>query len=485
MAGIALEHSTGGPPQKRVSLRAKATLTFVAVAAYALAVFVYVEFERRAVIANVAGLDQMHVTEEALTRAALSASDAMFLVNRSVARSAEVSAGMVQELAFAMEELRRALSPLLTERPELGSRLAGLESAVRAFRTDSPLANLFELRVALSGLAREVDREATLARERRRGANDAFRRGYERIALVSLGLGLVGLVAFGLANRVFFTRLASQIDSVRDRAAAIVQGYRGAPLAIHRRDEVGQLARAVNQMAADLAERERRIDFGARQQMHRERMAAFGAMAANVAHEIGNPVAAIAGLAQEMLAHRATAQCAQCRPELLLEQTDRIARMTRHLSELAASRAGDSGPMDLNATAGAVCDVVRFDPRLQLAEVVLEPGAALPAALAVPDHVMHIVMNLVLAAVEPLPAGVRAGRIRVSTGAEGARLLVRVAPAIPSDDEDARSRAFDDPARISVSRYLAEQMGGSLKIQHDPEASAVLWLPAANESMEA
>ncbi len=482
MNGRVLEHGAANPTARpRMSLRAKATLALLLLAGYALAMYAYIEHERKAVLVNVTGLDRLRVQEDALTRASLSLSDALFVVNRTVARRADDYDGGRQDLAFAVEELKGPLRPIFADFPELEERYAAVQAGLAAFSARVSLANLFEVRAALNELANEVDREGMRARERRRTVNDGFRRDYERIAAVSLVLGLAGLGVFGVASLVFFSRLAAEIDTVRERAAAIVRGYRGAPLAIARRDEVGDLARAVDRMGADLAERERRIELGARQQMHRERMAAIGAMAANVAHEIGNPLAAISGLAQEMLANRDATKCALCRPELMLEQTDRIARMTRQIAEFAAQRSADVEPVDLNALGRAACDVLRFDARLRHAGIVFSETPGLPAAMAVPDHVTHIVMNLVLASIEHVPADALDSAVEVRTGAEHGRLFVRVVPRISAAAQEANAKTFDDPARDSISRHLAKEMGGSLDIARGEKPGATLWLPALGE----
>lgn len=482
MNGRVLEHGAANPNGRpRLSLRAKGTLALLLLAGYALAMYAYIEHERAAVLVNVAGLDRLRVQEDALTRASLSLSDALFVVNRTVARRADDYDSGRQDLAFAVEELKGPLQPIFADFPQLEARYAAVQAGLAAFSTRASLAGLFEVRAALNELANEVDREGIRARERRRIVNDGFRRDYERIAVISLVLGLAGLGAFGVASQVFFSRLAAEVDTVRERAAAIVHGYRGAPLAIARRDEVGELARAVDRMGADLAERERRIDLVARQQMHRERMAAIGAMAANVAHEIGNPLATISGVAQEMLANRDAAKCALCRPEMMLEQTDRIARMTRQIAEFAAQRSAEVEPVDLNALARAACDVLRFDSRLRHAGILFTETPGLAAASAVPDHVTHIVMNLVLASIEHVPADALDSAIEVRTGAEGGRVFVRVAPRISAAAREANARAFDDAARDAISRHLAQEMGGSLEIARGEKPSAVLWLPALAE----
>jgi signal transduction histidine kinase len=255
-------------------------------------------------------------------------------------------------------------------------------------------------------------------------------------------------------SHAFFGRLAAHLNSLRGRAAAIVQGYRGAPLGSRRRDELGELSRAIDGMAAELAERERRLELGLRQQIHVERMAAVGAMAAHAAHEIGNPLAVISGYAEELGA------------PAIVEQAQRIAAATRRMAELA-QQPGEARavPVDLAAAVRAVCELLRFDPRLRAGGIAADIAPGLPAAQAVPGALSHVLLNLALAGAAR-PGAPPAGPVRVRAGREGARLYVRVEPA------------FADAGRMLVAEHLAAGLGAELEL--DPAApGATLWLRSA------
>ena len=78
---------------------------------------------------------------------------------------------------------------------------------------------------------------------------------------------------------------------------------------------------------------------------HREKMAALATMAANVAHEVGNPLAIVAGVASTL---PDTPELQEARAQILA-QTQRIAVMTRQISAFASARSEGPEWLDVNA----------------------------------------------------------------------------------------------------------------------------------------
>ena len=149
------------------------------------------------------------------------------------------------------------------------------------------------------------------------------------------------LALLGTIIGLFFRRLSSDLHTLQVRALDIVNGYRGEPIPVTRHDEVGQLIAAVNGMVDALDTREKELMVERQKYFHQEKMAAIGALAAGVAHEIGNPIAAISGVAQEIVARKKDAPdtCRNCRPELIYAQTQRLSAITREISDFASPQA--------------------------------------------------------------------------------------------------------------------------------------------------
>ncbi|WP_298834223.1 histidine kinase dimerization/phospho-acceptor domain-containing protein [uncultured Piscinibacter sp.] len=167
------------------------------------------------------------------------------------------------------------------------------------------------------------------------------------------------------------------------------------------------------QAQAEAAQREQR--------WHREKMAALATMAANVAHEVGNPLAVIQGVAGELPDSERNAA------RQIRSQGERIARMMRQIADFAAARSESPEWVDVNAMLKAVCEFLTFDRRFRSAPIEFRPGAGVPACELVPDHLNEVVMNLLQACVDDEPHHFK--RVVVETHPQDDRVLVRIGGA--------------------------------------------------------
>lgn len=198
------------------------------------------------------------------------------------------------------------------------------------------------------------------------------------------------------------------------------------------------------------------------EQWHREKMAALATMASTVAHEIGNPLATITAIAEHIADQEKKGECRDCKTEVILEQTQRIAARTRQIADFAAARSENLEPVDVNQMVKAVCDFLSFDRRFRTTAIEFRPGGGLPARVIVPDHLTETLMNLLQAYVEA--DGEREStpkRIQVETLARGPDVVIRiVCEAIPV----ARLFANESPdPRVESTRRRVGSMGGQLR----------------------
>lgn len=194
---------------------------------------------------------------------------------------------------------------------------------------------------------------------------------------------------------------------------------------------------------------------------HREKMAALATMAANASHEVGNPLAIISGLAQEIGRAQAAGEPLGDQPRVILEQTARIAKMTRQITEFATARNEASELVDINQMIKAVCDFLGFDRRFRETYIELQLADQLPAWFGIPGHLNEVLMSLLEAHAErSMKAPASGGRILVRTEARGDEVMIGIGcRCAPSGDACAPD---DTDPRLEAARRRVEGMGGRL-----------------------
>jgi len=215
---------------------------------------------------------------------------------------------------------------------------------------------------------------------------------------------------------------------------------------------------------------------------HQEKMAAIGALAAGVAHEIGNPIAAISGVAQEIAARKLETPeaCRTCRPELIYAQTQRLSAITREISDFASPQATEPQFLDLNAHLRGTSSLIRYDKRLQRVMLKLDLDPQLPAIYGVADQLTQLIMNLLINAMDALEGRhVQDPAITISTRCEPERVRLTVEDNGHGMDAATLARVFEaffttktagkgTGLGLSLCYSIMKKHGGSIEIESTP-----------------
>ena len=198
------------------------------------------------------------------------------------------------------------------------------------------------------------------------------------------------------------------------------------------------------------------------QQWHREKMGALAAMAANISHEVGNPLAIISGLAENIAHWEKPADFDPEQPRVILEQAARIANMTRRITEFATAGSETAEPLDVNQLIEAVCDFLGFDGRFSDTPIQLRLGDKLPACVGIPDHLTEVLMGLLQAHEENCRAGpTPGGRILVQTAARRHEVMVRISCTCANPDQRCGLAVTD--SRLESARLRMAGMDGRIE----------------------
>ena len=159
---------------------------------------------------------------------------------------------------------------------------------------------------------------------------------------------------------------------------------------------------------------------------HVARVTTLGEMAASIAHELNQPLAAIANYAQacERLLARPGADLEEVRGALreIASQAVRAGDIIRRLRGLAGPHRGPRQPTDLNTLVTELSDLVKSDTDARHVRYRLELTEGLPKVETHATQIQQVILNLVHNAVEALeetPGKDRELSVRTSRADDG------------------------------------------------------------------
>jgi signal transduction histidine kinase len=256
----------------------------------------------------------------------------------------------------------------------------------------------------------------------------------------------------------------------------VTEGHWEGPIEQAGPSELANLVDSFNQMIVSLASQREQL-------IRSEKLASVGQLAAGVAHEIGNPLAAILGYVDILRAELTSAGTLSPDErrdalERVKAETQRINRIIRDLLEY--SRPGHeevtrTDPLRVLSSAQALLSP---QARFREVDVVRQPAEGpWPFVLASAGRLTQVLVNLLLNAADAMDGR---GKVVVSCSADGQRVRLTVADEGPGIPDELQRKIFDPffttkaPGRgtglgLSISRAIVESLGGTLEL--DTQAS--------------
>lgn len=251
----------------------------------------------------------------------------------------------------------------------------------------------------LHKVKRSLEKQIESSRVNRQIQIEDYRSRSDSVAWIVLSLGLSGLVIVGAIIGIFFTRLVHDLILLRQQSLEIVGGVRQGSIPIKRNDEVGELASAVEYMVIEIDEHEENLEIEREKYFHREKMASMGRLTAGIAHEVGNPIAALTALVKEIINHTIKGKCPYleekdlCKLNTVLEHANRLGKITREISSLVQPQSEVLQLFDLNEVIRSTCNIMRYDERWKNLELELQLDKNLPAVNGISDQITQVLMN--------------------------------------------------------------------------------------------
>jgi signal transduction histidine kinase len=230
------------------------------------------------------------------------------------------------------------------------------------------------------------------------------------------------LLSFLFVWLLFDRRILRPLRELQADASRLARGDLDQPVGWHRRDEIGGLARAMDQMRIDLAAMIARRERAEKDLQAAQKLDNLGSLAGGVAHDMNNVLAAILAIASANLEGQPAGSALHRAFDTIAKAALRGGRMVKSLLNFARQTTAEDADVDLN---GVIREVVQLLERTTLAKIDLvldleaQPGIIRGDASAL----AHAFMNLCVNAVDAMPD---AGRLTLQTGNGEGEVLVRV-----------------------------------------------------------
>ncbi len=203
--------------------------------------------------------------------------------------------------------------------------------------------------------------------------------------------------------------------------------------------------------------------------------AGIGRLAAGVSHEIGNPLASISSLVQELLAEDG-APFVKGSLTTINQHVERIARIVRNLGDFARLYPRQRVPTSLHGILENTLDLVRYDRNFKKIKIQTDVGDVPPLTID-PDQIQQVFLNLILNARDAMPDG---GRLDISVKRTNGHVEMIFSDTGAGIGAELKDKVFDPffttkgPTRgtglgLSICYSIIKDHGGTIEIDSEKD----------------
>lgn len=262
-------------------------------------------------------------------------------------------------------------------------------------------------------------------------------------------------------------------------------------MVVRLRDGRATLNRRVEELAAAneaLAEAQREV-------VRAERMATLGSLAAGIAHEIGNPLAAITGLLELVEDREGVPD--ELVDDLVRRVQDEVARLNRIVAELldyARVKEATPGVLDVRDAIAQAVRLCAHHPRARQLSIHFEPPDTAALALVDEGRLVQVMLNLLVNAADACVAA--GGQVKVEVATMGSGVEIAVSDDGPGIAPEVVPRLFEPffttkPSGegtglgLAICERIVSEVGGGIRVESELGAGTTfrVWFRGASSGL--
>jgi signal transduction histidine kinase len=327
-------------------------------------------------------------------------------------------------------------------------------------------------------------------------------RAYVRRAIWSSGVTTVALIALAgfLASVLGGYFVGRPVHRLVEKVRRVATGDLGGPLTLQRRDELGELAAAINHMCDSLAtaneatRREAAARLTAIEQLRQaDRLTTVGKLASGIAHELGTPLNIVGGRGAMIAAGEATGDEVADNARIIVEQTERMTQTIRQLLDFARPRPVEKIRADLAAVRAETAAFLRPMAEKRGVQIVVTEAEGTGHAVADIGQIQQVIINLMVNAIQAtdrggtVTVGLRDELVRPPNGHGAPRpaLCLSVRDTGAGMDAETQARIFDPffttkdvgegtGLGLSIAYGIVRDHGGWIRAESRPDQGTTM-----------
>jgi two-component system, NtrC family, sensor kinase len=252
-----------------------------------------------------------------------------------------------------------------------------------------------------------------------------------------LGISFAGILASIIISFIISRNILIPVHKLVSASKDLARGNLEINVEKTSNDELGELAESFNSMASTLRERDERLkDFTRRKFMESERLALVGQLAANVAHELNNPLQGIVTYSHLLLEKDTFDEPSRQTIQKIVTQANRSRDIIRGLLDFSRQRKPDKTLCNINSLVQEGISLVENQALFHNIEIILNLDKDLPLVVVDPSQVVRVFINLIVNAAEAMDG---TGRLTIISMVETNTNCIEVVvtdtgPGIPAEN---------------------------------------------------
>jgi two-component system NtrC family sensor kinase len=261
--------------------------------------------------------------------------------------------------------------------------------------------------------------------------------------LIFLAVTLAGALVSLVASHFISKRISVPIGKLVSASKEIAGGHLDARVVVKTNDELEYLGDSFNAMAMSIKKRDEQLkDYATQKIMESERLAMIGQLAANVAHELNNPLQGIVAYSHLLLEQMPNEQPTREYAIKIVGQADRSRDIIRGLLDFSRQRKPDKIECNINNIVQESISLVENQALFHNIDIIRNFEEDLPVIVVDPSQIERVFINIIVNAAEAMDGN---GELRLTTRHDPRTkfVAVEIADTGCGIDEEDLNKVFD------------------------------------------